>query len=228
MGISDGAMSLTKENEREKGSPASLTDTTEASQIVRATKPKKARRVAVRSSADGRGEDCTNVAHERLAEKPSYAVPPSMTATVGTRPRWPRRPLTPCSGVRSTPLPSWRRPSGESRPSSRDHASKGSAWSNHVRPKTAAPSSDTAKKPATRTRRKPSDVLSSATSSTHVKVPSPRAAGHRPQRYGRAARSGETRARRSRPACSARSGLRTRHTGPRSIEEKASPTHSHA
>src|SRR6476661_10120161 len=182
MGISDGAMSLTKENEREKGSPASDTDTTEAREIVRATKPKKARRVAVRSSADGTGEVCTKVAHERLPEKPSYAVPPSMTATVGTRPRWPRRPLTPCSGVRSTQRPSRRRPRGESRPSRRDQTSKGSAWSNHVRPKTAAPSSDTAKKPATRNWRKPRDVFSSATSSTHVKVPSPTAAGHRPQR----------------------------------------------
>src|SRR3954471_4981839 len=155
MGISDGAMSLTKENDREKGSPASLTDTTDASQIVTATKPKKARRVAVLSSADGTGEDCTNVAHERLAEKPSYAVPPSMTATVGTRPRWPRRPLTPCSGVRSTQRPSRRRPRGERRAGSREHASKGSAWSNHVRPKTAAPSRDTATKPATSRRRKP-------------------------------------------------------------------------
>src|SRR6478609_2249683 len=175
-------MSLTKEKEWERGSPESRTDTAEAIHSVTATSPKKASSVTVLSRDDGTGEVWTKGAHDRLAEKPSYAVPPSMTATVGTSPRWPRRPLTPCSGVRSTHRPSWRRPSGESRPSSRDHASKGSAWSNHVRPKTAAPSSDTAKKTATRTRRKPSDVLSSATSSTHVKVPSPRAAGHRPQR----------------------------------------------
>src|SRR6478736_5239114 len=176
--MSDGAMSLTKEKDREKGSRASLTDTTEASQIVKATRPKKASRVAVLSSDDGTDEVCTNVAQDRFAEKPSYAVPPSMTATVGTSPRWPRRPLTPCSGVRSTHRPSRRRPRGESRPSRRDQTSKGSAWSNHVRPKTAAPSSDTAKKPATRNWRKPRDVFSSAMSSTHVKVPSPTAAGH--------------------------------------------------
>src|SRR6476660_8547274 len=169
--MSDGAMSLTKEKDREKGSRASLTDTTEASQIVTATRPKKASRVPVLSSDDGTDEVCTNVAHDRFAEKPSYAVPPSITATVGTSPRWPRRPLTPWRGVRRTQRPSCRRPRGERRPSSRDQASKGSAWSNHVRPKTADPSSETAKKAATRSCRKPSEVLFSATSSTHVKVP---------------------------------------------------------
>src|SRR3954471_13813844 len=141
-------MSLTKEKELAKGWRASLIETAEAIQIVAATRPKKASSVAVLSTTDGTGDDCTNVAHARLAEKPSYAVPPSMTATVGTSPRWPRRPLTPWRGVRSTHRLSRRRPSGESRPSSRDHASKGSARSNQARPKTAAPSSDTAKKAA--------------------------------------------------------------------------------
>src|SRR3954453_11861110 len=182
IGISEGAMSLTNENDLEAGSPAMRMETREAIQSVTATSAKKARRVAVLGSTEGTGEDCTKVAHERLAEKPSYAVPPSITATVGTRPRWPHRVLTPCRGVRSTQRRSGRRPSGESRPSSRDHASKGSALSNHVRPNTAAPRSERAKKPATSTRRKGSDVLSSATSSTQVKAPRPAAAGHRPQR----------------------------------------------
>src|SRR5829696_2955256 len=150
--MSEGAMSLPEEKERRKGSPASLIDTAEASQSVTATRAKKASRVAVLSSGDGTGEVCTKVAHDRFAEKPSYAVPPSMTETVGTSPRWPRRPFTPCRGVRSTQRPSVRRPSGDSRPNSRDHTSKGSACSNQVRPKTAAPSSDTAKKQATSNR----------------------------------------------------------------------------
>ena len=141
-------MSLTKGTDWRSGCPASRTETADASQRVRATRPKKPMRVAVRSSDDGSGELCTNVAHPRLAEKPSYAVLPSMTATVATSPRWPRRVLTPCRGVRSTQRPSSRRPRGASRPSSRDHASNGSAWSNHVRPNTAAPRSEMAKKDA--------------------------------------------------------------------------------
>src|SRR6478609_9228819 len=180
--MSEGAMSLTNEKELENGSRASRTETADASQIVTATRVKKPSSVRVFRTDDGRAELCTKVAHPRLAEKPSYAVPPSITATVGTSPRWPRRPLMPWRGVRRTQRPSCRRPRGESRPSSRDHASKGSAWSNHVRPKTADPSSETAKKAATRSCRKPSEVLFSATSSTHVKVPRPRAAGHSPHR----------------------------------------------
>ena len=46
-GCSDGAMSLTKAKERAKGSPASRTETAEASHSVTATSPKKASRVAV-------------------------------------------------------------------------------------------------------------------------------------------------------------------------------------
>src|SRR5690349_14752196 len=182
--MSEGAMSLTNEKELENGSRASRTETADASQIVTATRVKKPSSVRVFRTDDGRAELCTKVAHPRLAEKPSYAVPPSITATVGTSPRWPRRPLTPCRGVRRTQRPSWRRPSGESRPSRRDHTSNGSALSNQARPNTAAPSSDTARNPPTSSCRKGREVLPSATSSTHVKVPSPSAAGHRPHRSG--------------------------------------------
>ena len=54
--------------------------------------------------------------HRGSEENPSYAVPPSITATVASRPRSTGMALAPCSGVRSTQRRSVRRPRGLSEP----------------------------------------------------------------------------------------------------------------
>ena len=74
--------------------------------------------------------DWANPTHAVEPESPSYAVDPSITATVATSPGAAAMPVSPVSGGRSTRTPSARRPSGAIRPYRPDHASNASPRSN--------------------------------------------------------------------------------------------------
>ena len=149
--------------------PASAVATANSS----ATSATTATRPQVLVSTCGTGEVCTNVNQRGAFDAPSYAVVPSITATVATRPGAGRSASSPASGERTTSTPSARRPNTLNRPNSADHTSNASPRSNQRDPNTNPASSCTAAYSVIASRSTGSVALSGATSSSQVNASSP-------------------------------------------------------